>query len=154
MAAQAFISRDDVTAFYRERVRQALNVDDDYDFDDDEGPATDLFNRAVSAANELIHTHLIDRYALPLATVPDNLKEIGATIAFYTMIRTRPDVGVDADIDAHKAALAHLKALSRGDIFIENPRRNVTEAAEQEIRSYRMDDGCATTPLRDLLQNF
>jgi phage gp36-like protein len=152
MAAQQFVSRDDVAQYYRDRVNQALNVDADFDFDSEpDDPATLLLDRSISAANEQIQSYLIDRYALPLSSVPDNIKEIGATIVFYMIVRTRPDVAIDADLEAHKTVMANLKSLARGDTFLENPRRNVTAATEQRVAGFSMG---GSTPLRDLLDEF
>lgn len=152
MAAQAYIARADVIAFYRARIFSALNVAADFDFDaEDDDPATLLLDAAIEAANETINAHLMDRYTLPIATVPRSLVEIGATLAFGTVLRTRPDVGVDADLESVKSAMATLKSLAEGRTWIEAPRRNAAERVNQGIVTGTMG---GTTPLSTLLGDF
>lgn len=71
-----------------------------------------VLGRALEDATSLIDGYLIGRYALPLATVPGNLKVLCCGIARYQLMSSTPDERAKADWER---AYKYLSAVNRGD---------------------------------------
>lgn len=56
--------------------------------------------RAIADAEATIDGYLFGRYALPLATVPAQVEQIAAVLAYWNLHTVEPDAKVKADYDS------------------------------------------------------
>lgn len=77
-----------------------------------------VLDRALEDATALIDGYLVGRYALPLASVPGNLKVMCCGIARYQLMSSSPDEHAKADWEN---AFKFLVSVSRGDVQLFPP---------------------------------
>ena len=77
-----------------------------------------VLDRALEDATALIDGYLVGRYALPLASVPGNLKVMCCGIARYQLMSSSPDDRAKADWEN---AFKFLVSVSRGDVQLFPP---------------------------------
>lgn len=71
-------------------------------------------NRALTTASDVIDGYLAGEYALPLATVPGNIKAYTCDIALYRLL---PNRGAEENKDPqnrHDAAIRYLERVQKG----------------------------------------
>lgn len=85
---------------------------------------TDVLDRALADADSLIDGYLATRYTLPLASTPTVLTRIACDLARYGLY---DDEAPKQVTERYQAAIAFLKAVSRGEVTLGAPA--VTEGA-------------------------
>lgn len=76
---------------------------------------TAVLDAALADADSMIDGYLATRYTLPLASTPAVLTRIGADIARYYLY---DDQAPEEVAERYKAAVAFLKAVSRGEVTL------------------------------------
>lgn len=85
---------------------------------------TDVVDRALADADEVINGHLIKRYTLPLAPVPGLIAELAATLTIWKLHIGSPNDKITED---YRQAMRSLSEIARGNVGI--PAAGVEPAA-------------------------
>lgn len=72
-----------------------------------------VVNRALADSDAMIDGHLLGRYALPLASTPDLLRDLALTISIYKLHRVVSDEKIRLD---YQDALKMLAAIANGTV--------------------------------------
>jgi phage gp36-like protein len=103
----SYATQTDITTLYG---ANALYV---ADHDRDGVADGDAVSRALNSAKGEIDTYLAARYALPLAEVPEFLKQLTVDIALYRLALSA-DVATTEHRTRYEDALAHLRKIAEG----------------------------------------
>lgn len=112
------------------------------DRDGDDSADTSAVTASLAYAQSFIDSYVGKRYPLPLATVPDSLKEANLVVAAYRLAsRGRGHMTEQIDKDWERA-VEWLKELAAGDASLglaEDPASNFLPTITSDPREFRTD---------------
>ena len=91
------------------------------DRDGDEVLDTGAIDSALASASAEIDSYLAVRYPLPLAVVPENVKDLCVWIALYKLSLNTPAMTDDLK-DAYNDSISYLQRLSSGKAALDIPK--------------------------------
>ena len=97
-----------------------MDEDEVIRYTDDAGAGvinTDVTDKAMTAADALIDSHLAVRYSVPLAPVPDLVRDLAVDIAIYKIHTHRPGIP-DEVRTKYDDAVKYLEKAASGKIII------------------------------------
>lgn len=89
---------------------------------------------AIDKASAEIDSYIADRYPLPLATIPDRLRDICVDIATYKLSQTR-DVLTNEIRQRYDDAISWLSKIARGHISLGLPKAPGQKSAKAVVVS-------------------
>lgn len=91
-------------------------------------PDIAAITRALESASSEIDSYLATRYILPLATVPDRLRELCIDIAFYKLLNFRPLGDIEDTRRRYTDAIKFLERLADGKVSLGLPTSEAASA--------------------------
>lgn len=88
---------------------------------DDEGTGSVVESRvtkAITDADATIDFHCQARYSVPLAPVPDKIRQISVDIAIYNLFSRRGDTAPETRVDRYNQALKDLRDIRDGKTLL------------------------------------
>lgn len=89
--------------------------------DDTNGRSVDnqVLSMLIAEGESIVHGYLRDRYSLPLATCPEDIKGCVCNIAYYKAHRRRSDNPPQGVTDSFNNAIEYLTKVQRGNVLLD-----------------------------------
>lgn len=110
--------------------------------DDTDGRTVDnpVLTVLIAEAESIVHGYLRDRYSLPLAQCPEDVKGCICSIVYYKAYRRRQDDVPQGVTDAFNASIDYLTKAQRGAIILALPENQVAPTLPLVVTNKRSDD--------------